>query len=146
MENADDWKHAELVMFMPSSWNPGEVLDTSSDIPHKDYWAIQTIKFFARFPHDYKTWLCSGHTIPNGPNYEPFLEGSEMGGIVLMELDEKSSPMVSENGTKVRLFAVVPVTRAETEFKLEHGMQALVEKFIENEVSMTIDMYRKSVV
>ena len=146
IDNRDDLKYAELFMFMPNSWNPGETYTISSDIPYEDYWAIQMIKFIARFPHEYKTWLGHGHTIPNGPDYEPFLNNSEMSGIVLSELDENFSPLTVKNDAKVRFYMVVPVTRAETEYKLEHGMQALEKKFIENNLQLVIDMYRKSVI
>jgi hypothetical protein len=146
IDNPDDFKYAELFMFMPDSWNPGRELAISSDIPYEDYWAIQMIKFLARFPHEYKTWLGHGHTIPNGPDYEPVLNNSEMSGIVLSELDENFSPLTVKNDAKVRFYMVVPVTRAETEYKLEHGMQALEKKFIENNLQLVIDMYRKSVI
>jgi hypothetical protein len=41
---------------------------------------------------------------------------------------------------------VMPITEAETEFKLEQGMDALMARFDEHDVPMVIDMFRKSCV
>ena len=145
MPNAQDYAHAELVMFLPASWDPDNALEVTDGIPSKDFWAISGIKFFARFPHDFNTWLGSGHTVPNGPDYEPIIENSEMGGIVLLELGEKESPVIANDGTKITLLMVVPISQAETEYKLEYGMDALMEKFDEHNVPHILDIYRKSV-
>ena len=146
ISDRDGLKYAELFMFLPSSWNPGDAGTIGSDIPYEDFWPIQVIKFLARFPHEYKTWLGAGHTIPNGANYEPILEDSEMSGMVLLGLDDKYSMMYAKSGQIVHLYMVMPITRAETEYKLEHGMVALEDKFSEHDLPMVIDMYRKSVV
>jgi len=146
MPSAQDYSRAELVMFLPGTWDVDNVLKMEGEIPNKDFWAISGIKFFARFPHDFNTWLGSGHTIPNGPDYEPIVQGSEMGGVVLLELGEKESPVVARDGTKITLLMVVPISQAETEYKLEYGMDALLEKFDECGVPHVLDIYRKSVV
>jgi len=146
VQNYENWQHAELVMLLPDSWNPGEALNMNGDTPHKDFWAISGIKYFAKMPHYFKTWLGDGHTIPNGPDYEPILEGSEMGGVVLIMLDSEKSPIIAKVGKQIHLLMVVPITRAETEYKLEHGMAALLKKFDEHNVPLVIDMGRKSVV
>jgi hypothetical protein len=146
IENKDDLKYAELFMFLPGDWNSGGAGTISNDMPYEDYWPINLIKFLARFPHEYKTWLAGGHTIPNGADYEPILDGSEMSGTVLLELDDNFSPLVTESGNKVRLYMAMPITRAEMEYKLEHGMSALDEKFSEHDLQLVVDMYRKSFV
>ena len=146
IKERDDLKYAELFMFLPDSWNPGKEFTISTDMPYKDFWPIQMIKFLARFPHEYKTWLGYGHTIPNGQDYEPILEGSDMSGMLLLELDENFSPLVLKNGEKVHLYMTMPITRAEMEYKLKHGMSELDKKFSEQDLQLVIDMYRKSVV
>ena len=142
----EELKYAELFMFLPNSWNPGTEYTLSTDMPYSEFWPIQIIKFLARFPHEYKTWFGHGHTIPNGEDYEPILDGSDMSGIVLLELDEDFSPLVTESGEKVHFYMAMPITRAEMEYKLEYGMSALDEKFAEQDLPLVIDMYRNSVV
>lgn len=46
----EDLKHAELFMFLPGEWNPGETGQLDSDIPDSEYWPIRLIKYLARFP------------------------------------------------------------------------------------------------
>jgi hypothetical protein len=144
INSQDDLKFAELFMLLPDSWNPGGEFAISTDMPYEDFWPIQMIKYLARFPHEYQTWLGWGHTIPNGENYEPILEGSEMSGMALLELD--FSPLETEKREKIHLYMVMPVTRAEMEYKLEHGMSALDEKFSAHDLPLVVDMYRQSVV
>jgi hypothetical protein len=38
--------------------------------PKEEY--IKTLRWLAHFPHTYKTWVGSGHTIPNGNPPGPF--------------------------------------------------------------------------
>jgi hypothetical protein len=146
IKDPDKLKFAELFMFLPASWNPGETGTISTDMSHEQFWPIQLIKFLARFPHEYKTWLGHGHTIPNGPDYEPFFDGTQMGGAIVLELDDNLSKLTVENGQTVNVYMIVPATRDEIEYKLEHGMNALDDKFEEANLPMIIDMYRKSVV
>jgi len=100
LQKKNDLRYAELYMFLPPSWDPGELLELSTDMPYENFWPIQWIKFLAKFPHEYKTWLGWGHTIPNGADYEPILDDSEMRGVVLDEPDENFSP-ISINGIKL---------------------------------------------
>ena len=146
LKDRDDLKYAELFMFLPESWNPGETGTISNDMPYEQFWPIQLIKYLARFPHEYKTWLGFGHSIPNGPDYEPFLEGSELGGVLLMELDEKYSQLITPEEQTLNMLAVMPASRAEIEYKLEHGMNALCDIFDEEDLPMEIDIYRKSLI
>ena len=145
IKERDDLKYAELFMFLPLSWHPGEAYAISTQLPYEDHWPIEAIKFLARFPHEYKTWLGTGHTIPNGQNYEPFLDGSEMSCFMLLDMGDDYK-IEMEDGTVINTYMVAPITRAETEYKLEHGMSALIDKFAEQDVQLVIDMYRKSTV
>jgi len=146
LKDHEDLSYAELFMFLPASWDPGELLAISTDMPYENFWPIQWIKFLARFPHEYKTWLGWGHTIPNGADYEPILDDSEMSGMLLDEPNENFSPITVKGGTKLHFYMVVPVSKAETEYKLEYGMEALTEKFAEQDLPLVIDIHRKSII
>ena len=121
----EDLKHAELFMFLPGEWNPGETGQLDSDIPDSEYWPIRLIKYLARFPHEYHTWLGWGHTIPNGAEYGPLCAETEMGGVVLVQTGGDMGSMQAEDGTEINFYMVVPVYREEIEYKLEFGMEAL---------------------
>ena len=50
---------------LKSSQKLGRAGSNPKDLPYERFWPIQMLKFLARFPHEYKTWLGWGHTIPN---------------------------------------------------------------------------------
>lgn len=88
IEEPELYRRSELYLFLPGDWQLGKPGDVGTDIPPEYYWPIHLIKFLARFPHEYKTWLGWGHTMPNGPGYAPIGEGTEMGGVVLTAMDK----------------------------------------------------------
>ena len=137
-----DLKHAELFMFLPGEWNPGETGQLDSDIPDSEYWPIRLIKYLARFPHEYHTWLGWGHTIPNGAEYGPLCAETEMGGVVLVQTGGDMGSMKAEDGTEINFYMVVPAYREEIEYKLEYGMEALDKRFCDGNLPMILDIHR----
>jgi Suppressor of fused protein (SUFU) len=69
-DECEEFKFAELLICLPASWDMPKVYDTMADEEH--WWPIRCLKYLARFPHEYDTWLCENHTIPNGDPPEPF--------------------------------------------------------------------------
>ena len=53
----EDLKYAELYMLLPGDWDLGKAGSNPKDLPYERFWPIQMLKFLARFPHEYKTWL-----------------------------------------------------------------------------------------
>ena len=133
---AKDWAFAEVYMHLPSSWNP------EGEMTQENFWAVELLKFVARMPHVYSTWLGDGHTIPNGPNYEPFLVGSALSAVCLVGMGR----FEAADGNSINTYYVAPLTRTETEFKLEQGMGALMELFDKNKVKLVVDAFRGSCV
>lgn len=142
IQDREDLKYGELYMFLPSTWNPGEPGAVDTDMPESEYWPIRMIKFLARFPHEYDTWLGGGHTIPNGPEYSPLCEGTEMGGIVLVQSGGDIGTMKTEEGEEVNFFMMIPAYKEEIEYKLKYGMEALDKKFSEGNLSIILDIHR----
>lgn len=138
----DDLKYGELFMFLPKEWNPGQEGKLNSDIPDSEYWPIGLIKYLARFPHEYNTWLGWGHTIPNGAGYEPICADSKMGGVVLVQTGGDMGSMKAEDGNEINFYMVVPAYKEEIEFKLEYGMEALDKRFAEGNLPMILDIHR----
>jgi len=146
MPGAETYRHAELFLYLPSDWDPKKALTMDGDLPNENFWAISFLKYLARFPHEYQTWLGAGHTIPNGPDYTPILPDSQMSAFVLLDLGEALSEMTAKGGQTVRFFMLQPLSRAETEYKLRHGMDALISRFQEKNVSLVADLGRKSLI
>ncbi|MFR3751255.1 MAG: suppressor of fused domain protein [Enterocloster sp.] len=108
----------------------------------EEYWPIGLIKYLARFPHEYSTWLGWGHTIPNGPDYEPLAPDTGMGGVVLVQTGGDMGSMEAKDGRKVNFYMVIPAYREEIEYKLEYGMEALDKRFSEGNLPMVLDIHR----
>ena len=104
LDESERWARAELLMYLPKTWNPEADMEQS----YADFWPIQTLQFLARFPHEYSTWLAHGHTIPNGPDYAPFLEGSQMSCVALCGFGEPTSPVIANDGSIINIYMITP--------------------------------------
>ena len=142
LSDREDLKYAELYLFLPGDWNLGERGTLDSDLPYESYWPIQMLKFLARFPHEYHTWLGWGHTIPNGPDYTPICDGVGFGGAVLTWSGGGLGRVETEDGHGVMLYGLVPAYKEEIEYKLKYGMGELMKLFEEKDVDVVLDPKR----
>lgn len=135
---------AELYVLLPGSWDLGGEGKSGTDISPAHFWPIQMLKFLARFPHTYQTWLGWGHTIPNGPEYSPLYDGVGFGGVVLMggTGDGPLSYMTAKDGHRVNFYNMVPAYKEEIEYKLKYGMSALEKVFQEKGLSLILESHR----
>jgi hypothetical protein len=118
------------------------------DEPRDEY--IATLRWLAHFPHSAKTWVGSGHTVPNGDPPAPFW-GSEILDTILfmpsiLNKDARLSEQLKLDGDDVQFLWVVPLTTAECDFKLKRGVDALMELFDRNKHPLVFDPGRKSYV
>lgn len=138
----EDMKYSELYMFLPGTWNCGESGKPLSDLEAKYAWIIHYIKYLARFPHEYDTWLGYGHTLPNGPKYAPLCEGTKLGGVVLSQGGGDLECVKTKDGKEINLLLVIPAYQEEIEYKLKYGMSALDKVYRENKLPMILDINR----
>lgn len=135
---------AELVVVLPAGWR----LDEASLRDETWYWPIRLLKFLARFPHVFGTWLGAGHTLPNGDPAEPYAPGCPFSCVLVYPptvLPEGQRVVRVEGRPDVHLYALFPLHPAETELKLERGTEALLEAFAANGVTERVDIGRPSV-
>lgn len=141
---AEEWRHAELMISLPESWPMSQ--DAFKD--ETNYWPVRCLKFLARLPHEYETWLGYGHTVPNGDPPEPFAKNTKLCCNLLTQpfLPPEEFQRLTVNDDKVIYFyAVVPLYAEETNYKLKHGADALVERLRKHDVSEVLDPGRKNV-
>ncbi len=130
---------AELYLFLPGDWP----LSPDSVPPENAYWPIRTMKFMARFPHQYCTWLGWGHTMPNGPEYTPLDDSVGFGGVVFSGGgDGKLGGFTARDGRRINLLFMIPAYKEEIEYKLKYGMEKLDEVFQEKDLPMVLDPQR----
>lgn len=138
-QDRKDLELAELFLFLPGDWP----LSRDEMPPESAYWPIRMLKFMARFPHQYHTWLGWGHTMPNGPDYAPLDDSVGFGGVVLLSGGEgRLGRLDTEDGRRLSLLHLVPAYKEEIEFKLKYGMGELMKLFQEKDVDIVLDPQR----
>jgi hypothetical protein len=94
---------------------------------------LPVMRSLARFPHDNKTWIYFGHTIPNGNPPAPFWGSSILDTVLLMPTIVKRDSELPERlqlgGDPVNFLWVVPLSPAECQLKLEKGFHAILDLF-----------------
>lgn len=135
------WKYAELLLLLPESWP----LSEEAFEEEENYWPIRELKRLARFPHEYKTWISHGHTIANGDPAEPFAKNTKFCNSMLYESISFPNLHPLQIGEKEIFFwTVYPMYSEEVEFKLQHGSEALMNRFLELGLNDVIDPKRRS--
>ncbi|SPE42902.1 conserved hypothetical protein [Candidatus Sulfopaludibacter sp. SbA3] len=116
--------------------------------PKAEY--METLRWLAHFPHNQKTWIGAGHTIPNGNPPAPFWGSSILDTILLIPsivaLDRTLPDELILGGEPVHFLWVVPLTTPECELKLAKGVNAILELFGRNHHPHVFDPNRASYV
>lgn len=136
---------AELMLHLPPEWPLRQ-----EDLGHeRNYWPIRWLKFLARLPHEYETWLDAWHTVPNGDPPEPFADGTGLAAMMLTPpilAPEEFGRLVTPSGREIAFFEVLPLHADELALKLEKGTDELLSRLDAVGVSPVIDAARGSCV
>jgi hypothetical protein len=94
---------------------------------------VQLLRDLAHFPHDNRTWLHWGHTMPNGDPPAPLLGTNNLMCLFFMPSilapDSTLGERLAWRDEPVKLVWPVPITMAECDLKLEQGSDALYDLF-----------------
>ncbi|MDR1076051.1 MAG: suppressor of fused domain protein [Xanthomonadaceae bacterium] len=117
----------ELMITLPADWRT----DQTSFQDENWYWPIRLLKFLARLPHLYDTWLGFGHTIPNGDPPAPYASNVRFDGAII--LPPLSAPddfgrLELEDGGTIVFMTALPLYPEEMALKLDCGTDALLER------------------
>ena len=137
VENCDD---AELCICLPDSWK----VSNEEFKDENNYWPIRWLKYLARFPHEFDTWLSYGHTIPNGDPAEPFANNTKLNTMVLLPtiIFDKSFHTLKLENKSIDFYTLVPLYTEEVELKLKKGVEALFDGFDKFGINDIIDLDR----
>ena len=144
-ESVDGWDYAELMICLPEGWK----FDEESLKDERYYWPIRWLKILARFPHDYKTWLSYGHTMPNGDPAEPIYQDGGFSCMMLMRPKTVSTDfwrLQIRDDKIIHFFSLIPLYSDETELKLREGSEIIDDLFEEKKITELFDPDRQSVV
>jgi Suppressor of fused protein (SUFU) len=96
----------------------------------------ELLRRLAHFPHDARTWIHWGHTMPNGTPPHPLL-GTRLDHLFFMpsilQPDASLGERLAWRDEPVQLVWCVPITAAECELKLEKASDALYDLFEEHQ-------------
>lgn len=116
--------------------------------PKDEY--VGLLRGLAHMPHAAGMWFATMDTLQFSEDPEPLFPASELTGLFLLPtpvLDDRR--LVDElviDGDPVSLLWVVPITPAESDYKLAHGAEALLEVFDRNALPVVFDEHRQSLV
>jgi len=147
-KQAEGLEYAELMLCLPSEWTMKEYDVMSQESWGRD-WPVIWLRQLARFPHEYKTWLFWGHSVPNGDPAIPFTPETKLCGWVLLEPQLVSDPfkvMTSDDGRKTLFHAAVPVYKEEMDFKLREGAEKLQDLLVEKGITELVDPRRTNAI
>lgn len=140
--NAEGNEYAELSICLPIDWD----LTPEGQKDERNYWPIRWLKYLARFPHVYDTWLSFGHTIPNGNPAEPFANNTMLNTALLLPttvFDDAFRKLELETKT-IHFYTLIPLYSEEVNLKLKKGVEALYTKFDRFGINDILDINRKN--
>ena len=117
-------ERAELAIALPADWK----LDQESMKDEKWYWPIRLLKSLARLPINCDSWLGHGHTVENR---EPFADNTKLCTATLIGpqgTEDGSEVCTLPGGEEVNFYQVIPLYEDELDYKLEHDIDALLDK------------------
>jgi hypothetical protein len=144
-EGAEHLSRAELMLRLPPAWN----LEGEAFKDEVNYWPVRWLKMLVRFPHELKTWLSAGHTIPNGDPASPLHPEVPFIGWALSKPfvgGEGFETLETKDGEEIHFFALVALYPSEMKYKLDRGWDQLLIRLNDEGVTDLIDMERPAVV
>lgn len=142
-EGAEEFRHIELLCYLPVGWDVDFANVTDSD---ESWWPGRLLKQLGRFAHEYRTFFAPGHTIPSPIG--PYTAGSVLETALLVPpfLDVEEFHQFEARGKSCRFLAVWPITAAECQLKLERGTGDLLDMLEKAGVTPVIDPWRSCAV
>lgn len=141
-KGAGELRYAELMLCLPPSW-PMEEKDRKNP---RNWWPIEFLKFLARLPHQYDTWLYWGHTIPRDEQASCF-PGTKLCCALIgppSHAPEKFQQLKVSAKKTINFYAVYFLYREEMELKMEQGFEALGECLEKVNATELVEIKRKN--
>lgn len=142
-EGMEQFRFAEILIALPPSWP----LDQKSFEDEANYWPVRWLKAIGRLPHEYRTWIGWGHTVPNGDPPETIANTQFVG--VLLTPPYAFSPeffrLTTKSGETISFYAMMPLFQEEMDLKLKKGVEELEQRFEKRGVDFVLDLARINV-
>ena len=143
-----DYRYAEVCMILPSHWPLNSDGNARNEFEDETvYWPLRWLKKIARLPHENNSWIGWGHTIPNGEQVEPFAPNTKLGCMLMLpslSFPEDFCELRVDDNKSIQFFCAYPIYKEEMVFKLEHGLDKLLDRFDDNRVTDVVSLDRKN--
>ncbi len=139
-----DGRFAELMICLPPDWP----LTMEAWKDETNWWPLRLLKGLARYPHENKTWLYAGHSIPWSDPPKPYAENTKMTSVVLLRprlIPEEYQIIHVSKNKHIRLWGLFPLYQEEEDLKVRDGSDKLEELFDQNGVTELLSPSRPSV-
>lgn len=137
--------YGELVVCLPANWMSSLASVIDSDADAKKFWPIDLLIKLARYPHVNNTYINSGHTIPQGPENNPYPQFNRILIHFPIKLGEDFGVLPTKDARTAILFhGVYPIFADEFDYKKRHNSDDLLDYLIYQGVSLILDVDRKS--
>jgi hypothetical protein len=140
-----DGRYAELMLSLPADWP----LPGSPELDTRDgYWPYWLLQELAVLPHRFHTTLDRGDTVPNSDPPKPYAPDTGLCGALVFPpvLVRNDLPPLTVGEREVEFLALYPLYADEMDLKLEHGLEALLDRLYDAGVTDELEPGRPSVV
>lgn len=137
-------EYAELLICLPPSWP----MSDKAWKKDKNYWPVRWLKTLARLPHEYDTWLWTGHTVPNGDPPKPYASNTKLCCALIATpvlFGDQFCKLKIKDDKTVYFHSFMPIYQEEVDLKLKSGVDALFERLEDAAVTELLDIKRQNV-
>lgn len=142
-EGMEAYRRVELLIALPPSWP----LTQESFKSEANYWPVRWLKMVGRLPHEHKTWIGWGHTVPNSDPPERIAD-TEFVGVMLTPpyaFPNEFFQIKPESGDPISFYMLTPLFREEMDMKLSKGADEIEERFEKRGIGFVLDTQRANV-
>ena len=128
---------AELVLCLPANWS----FDTEDP---QTMWPVELLNRIAHLPVRHSSWIGWGHSVDYS---KPFTEDTDLSAVLLLSpsFGREASVCTLPDGEKVNFYQVIPLYDIEMRYKIDHGTDALLDRF-GDDLDPVLDLSRRPVV
>ena len=141
--NKNAAERAELMIMLPPEWN----ISPDNLNSEQGYWPIAWLTMLADFARTPGNWLGTGYVFPNGDPMTEIADTPFSGVLVLppfVSHAHEACVFHSRDGTRLNLYALIPLYPGEIDLKSEQGLDVLLEHFDKTGInSEVVDIHRK---
>ena len=136
--------YSELCLMLPSDWPFADSHHLSIEEP--SVWPLCMLRDLAKFPHAHHLWMSYGFMLPNSEQGEPFIPGSDLCGVLMVQFDGELGELTLDDGITIQLLMPVLVYADEMEAYDNLGPDTLIERILDcTHESFILDLHRSHV-